>query len=337
MQTERIDAELLNQAIDLLALAQADTTLRRKTQSGEYGGPCPFCGGRDRFSVQAGRWLCRHCTDGKWRDGIAYVMRRQQCGFRDVAEQYGAAKPDPSVIAKRQALQAAEESRRVAELAEHLARYTHEERWAAMHAVMAEEQRQWWRMQGIPDSWQDYLQLGYVPDKTYREGEEERHSPAYTIPYFHNSTAGREFRTLQYRLTNPENPADRYRFEFGLPATYYHVTATQPIGNIAIICEGAKKAAVTHIHTDPKPQTSILAVPGKASWGGVVEAVRECGRVYVILDPDGEQQARKLAREIGKTARVVRLHGKIDDLLAGGQMDKADLRSALRWADRETE
>ena len=41
-------------------------------------GPCPVCGGRDRFRVQpgAGRWLCRQCTGGKWRDVIAYIAQR---------------------------------------------------------------------------------------------------------------------------------------------------------------------------------------------------------------------------------------------------------------------
>jgi len=47
------------------------------TGGGEYAGPCAFCGGRDRFRVQPQNnlWLCRHCTDGKWRDVISYYAR----------------------------------------------------------------------------------------------------------------------------------------------------------------------------------------------------------------------------------------------------------------------
>ena len=50
------------------------------TGGGEYAGPCPFCGGRDRFRVNPyanpGRWLCRNCTGGKWQDVIAYIAKR---------------------------------------------------------------------------------------------------------------------------------------------------------------------------------------------------------------------------------------------------------------------
>jgi DNA primase len=53
--------------------------LRRKANSGggEYAGPCPFCGGKDRFRVQPNmhRWLCRYCTNGKWQDVIAFAQR----------------------------------------------------------------------------------------------------------------------------------------------------------------------------------------------------------------------------------------------------------------------
>ncbi len=72
-----IDQTLIDQAnnTDPLTLAMRYTTLKRVAASagGEYGGPCPVCGGRDRFHVQplAHRWLCRHCTGGKWRDVIA--------------------------------------------------------------------------------------------------------------------------------------------------------------------------------------------------------------------------------------------------------------------------
>jgi hypothetical protein len=338
MTLARVDTEALNARINLQLLAEQDTTLKRKSAT-EFAGPCPFCGGTDRFAVKPSEniWLCRHCTDGKWTDAIDYAMRRGNTTFLDVARYYlgnDAPKFDPQVAAQREARRQAEQARRVAELARIMAQYTSEERWAAHHACMAEDQRAWWRMQGIPDDWQNYLELGYTPDKVYRVGDEERHSPAYTIPYFHNTTDGKQFKTLQYRLTDPANPADRYRFEYGLPATFYEVTPTQPLQDTVIICEGAKKAAVTQIYTNCPTTTSVTAVPGKASWGGIVEAVKDCGRVYIVLDPDGQPQAEKLASEIGRQARVVRLHAKIDDALLQGWMDKGDLRQAFKWAER---
>jgi DNA primase len=77
-----IDLLSLKRQVDLLALAERNTSLRRVATSGggEWAGPCPFCGGQDRFRVQphqpgGGRWLCRQCTDGKWQDAIAFGQR----------------------------------------------------------------------------------------------------------------------------------------------------------------------------------------------------------------------------------------------------------------------
>lgn len=64
---------------NLLDLASEDTTLNRKaaTHGGEWAGPCPFCGGHDRFLVwpfrgEYGGWWCRQC--GRGGDRIAYLV-----------------------------------------------------------------------------------------------------------------------------------------------------------------------------------------------------------------------------------------------------------------------
>ncbi len=81
-----IDLESVKAKADLLALAEADTTLKRKGAK-EYCGPCPICGGAktDGFVVQpeAGRWLCRKCTAGKWRTVIDYVALRDNLDPHD--------------------------------------------------------------------------------------------------------------------------------------------------------------------------------------------------------------------------------------------------------------
>src|SRR5436305_15259018 len=54
-------------SMNLLDLVTRDTRLRRmaSTHGGEYAGPCPFCGGRDRFRVWPNmahpRYWCRVC------------------------------------------------------------------------------------------------------------------------------------------------------------------------------------------------------------------------------------------------------------------------------------
>ena len=73
---ERIQA--IKQGTDLLELVERHTRLRKignvSGRGPEYAGPCPRCGGTDRFHVQAdaGRWFCRRCHP-QWGDVIDYI------------------------------------------------------------------------------------------------------------------------------------------------------------------------------------------------------------------------------------------------------------------------
>jgi len=69
---EKIPQHLIEQAkrANLLSLAERHSELRREG-AGEYAGPCPKCGGSDRFHVneREGWWFCRQCHT-KRGDGI---------------------------------------------------------------------------------------------------------------------------------------------------------------------------------------------------------------------------------------------------------------------------
>lgn len=78
--------------IDLINIIQQDTRLKKtaSTNGGEWAGPCPFCGGNDRFRVwprpASGkpRYWCRQCeTSG---DAISYIMQRDAVGFREACQ-----------------------------------------------------------------------------------------------------------------------------------------------------------------------------------------------------------------------------------------------------------
>lgn len=68
------------QDLDLLTYVQKDTVIRRVSshRGGEYHGPCPVCGGKDRFRVQPARdfWICRQCEESG--DLIAYLVFTQR-------------------------------------------------------------------------------------------------------------------------------------------------------------------------------------------------------------------------------------------------------------------
>ncbi len=68
---------------DLLPMVEADTQLKR---TGSWWiGPCPFCGGQDRFNLHqtndGWKWFCRRCGDGRYHDAAAYVMRRENLDY----------------------------------------------------------------------------------------------------------------------------------------------------------------------------------------------------------------------------------------------------------------
>lgn len=72
---KRDDSHQTSTTTDLVAIAAQYTRLRRvsSAQGGEYAGPCPVCGGDDRFHVQGrGLWMCRRCHP-RWGNATAFV------------------------------------------------------------------------------------------------------------------------------------------------------------------------------------------------------------------------------------------------------------------------
>ncbi len=72
------------------------------TNGGEYAGPCPFCGGRDRFRVwpRTGRYWCRGC--GKAGDEIQYLRDARGLSFHEACGVVGRI-PGPRSSAPRPA------------------------------------------------------------------------------------------------------------------------------------------------------------------------------------------------------------------------------------------
>lgn len=101
-----INKQAIIESTNLLDLVGHETTLKKVASSGggEWAGPCPICGGHDRFRVQpytdGGRWLCRHCTGGAWDTAIGYIMRRDNCDFKASCETLTHGSPPKSKGAK---------------------------------------------------------------------------------------------------------------------------------------------------------------------------------------------------------------------------------------------
>lgn len=86
------------------AVAKGDLKAMRR-QGSELVGPCPACGGRDRFNLNLrdGVWHCRQCDGGKGGDGLALIAQvhgfnlKSRAGLLAAcAEILGRAAPDGS-------------------------------------------------------------------------------------------------------------------------------------------------------------------------------------------------------------------------------------------------
>ena len=89
--------------LDLIALRGIETRRVSAAEGGEWAGPCPLCGGRDRFRIwphkahdghsiaPPGRYWCRQC--GIQGDAIDYLRRVEGLSFGEACARLGIERP----------------------------------------------------------------------------------------------------------------------------------------------------------------------------------------------------------------------------------------------------
>lgn len=281
---------------------------------GEHSSACPQCGGG-----RGGRDLSDRFRFWE-RQGAASNFWCRRCGFAGFADDNKRGyQPDPARIKEIETMrqeQAEAETKRLTAMIAELQRAAY---WQGWHDAMTENQRQLWQQAGIPRQFQDYWQLGHTTYQT-----KDFSSPALTIPYF---SPGWQATTVQYRLINPPQPNDKYRFSAGLKASLWLADPdTKPKGAV-LLCEGMKKAAVTFIHTAAAGvgKFQVTAVPSKMPGSDLLDILSDADPVYVCLDPDAYAPTRtkdgkimlpavnRLARLLKVPYKLVKLPCKADD------------------------
>jgi hypothetical protein len=112
MDDGRLD---LAKAIPLLEVASRLGVAGLRRAGVEHVGPCPVCGGKDRFGVNPalGVFICRVCDAGG--DGLAMVQHVLACDFKTALSYLAGdadVQPDPAEVARRQARAAEVERKR---------------------------------------------------------------------------------------------------------------------------------------------------------------------------------------------------------------------------------
>ena len=285
----------------------------------EWHGPCCFCGGIDRLRIHTDRpfphwnWECRKCGRKGWADQLNPRLREELTP--ELRAEY--AKKNQETDATRKKAQT---------LA--LEKYQKSRIWEKYHKNLTPQHRAWWRSQGIPDKWQDFWQLGYVPNLALHRTI-NRH--AYTIPKF---GFGGEPTNLDYRIIDPPQDMGKYRPIRGLPVAPFISRPKMPDWNEVYIVEGSKKAMVLTCHNIMPESGLVIGIPSCNSWAGIEKMAQKWETtIWVMLDPGANEWAYHLSRALGPPAIVVELSDKPDDMvLAGATRD--DFLAYMRKAER---
>jgi hypothetical protein len=276
----------------------------KKVSSDEWAGPCPWCGGRDRFHVwERGNYWCRpgpgHCGTEGWVDQLEGKKpptpeQRMEWRIRELERKQR------------------EHEMRLSRL-EQMHRCTDHLRY---HEELTDEARKYWWGEGIFDQAIDKYLLGYCPQcPTYRE------SDSYTIPITNHG----QLENIRHRLAHP-NGGGKYRPHMaGLGISLFNADNLDGAQTI-ILTEGEKKSIVLD-----QAGFKSVGITGKRSfkrewldWFNGVEVV------YVALDPDATESAERLAGIFDGRARVVDTPCKIDDMISKYGASSSDIEAYLR-------
>ena len=257
---------------------------------GEAHSPCPFeHDGTDRFTVfDDGGFWCRQCGKTGWLDDD------RQRHILTPAERN-------AIEIRKLKRQAAEHERRLSVL-EQMAKCRDHIRY---HQALDQDGRRYWNGEGIYDDAIDRYMLGLC----YSCPTDSEHRMSWTIPVMTKGVLV----NIRHRLLT--NGADRYRPHLaGLGNTLFNADNLYNGKPDVMIVEGEKKSICLSQY-----DLNTVGMMGKAGFPPVwASRFADKGTVYVALDPDAQEEARKIAGLFKGRGRVVTLPVKADDFFVMG-------------------
>lgn len=355
-----LDIPALKQSISLYELISPDTDLTGGPS--EYYGPCPKCGGDDRFHVHRDKgWFCSFCTGrpgdskGHWNDALDYIMWRDNLDFATAYNNLGGEKTTLSGDEYRR-LQTErrekDEQRRKIEQesqAERRQSLDQSRAWLSFYQSLGERGRHLWHKRGLSDIWIDYFQVGYSPSHTFYHKSKPFTSPTLTIPTFRHVLAGQHLSWhcigLAHRLLLDDAPGGKYRPHLsGVGKPLFCADLYMPVFGDALIVEGEIKAMVTwsHVqagnganHSSPLGNLQVVGMPGKSFKAEWAAEFVDAGKIWLCLDPGATSEAHHAAAVLGQDrCRLIQLPDKIDDMFNEHSLSVKDLAGLMTVARR---
>lgn len=221
--TTTIPTHIVDQAraYDLAALAGRYIDLKKESVT-SLCGPCPWCGGTDRFWIKGNRYTCRGC--GLNGDPIEFLMRKENLPFAEAVATLTGYRGDGAQVARLATLQSLGQRQKPAQKpvegptsdwlakAEQLATTAHNRLLDAPDAAMG---RDYLLGRGIePDAWVQFG-LGYRPDAPLAntwDAEQKRYilpgQPAIVIPWHRGHGDSRRIWAIRYRFLTTQTYTD---------------------------------------------------------------------------------------------------------------------------------
>lgn len=333
----RIDTAALLERVDLLDLAGRDTKLH-KVSGSEYAGPCPKCGGNDRFHLDAAArwWFCRQCHD-KRDSAIGYLMWRDGLGFVDASAALAGGELPTAPAPQRPRAPAQAEPEPPGELWQHAANglvaWAETELWRSPAALA------YLRGRGLTDASIRDARLGYIPAHLERPAAKwglpkpVHIRQGWLIPCYMGGA-------LWYAKVRQERPEP----SGPLSAKYLALAGSHKKGAVfgldllppgaadVVLIEGELNALVLRQCLAPVCGVLSIGDAGNIPGGAAMPALARARRLLALLDQDkaGQQGQQRL---LGAFARARALswpwadRGKFDanDALLAG----LDLAGAL--------
>ena len=325
----KIDTEAIKRNHDLRDHASRHTTLKRVT-SKEMAGPCPKCGGHDRFHCQRGWFFCRQCYplgNGQAHDIFGFYEWVQGWDFGTICQHLGDERPKLKSVTvvkgkpvARPSPQPLNEDWQTA--AAQIRAYCAAMLWEPE----GERARRWLNERGLAD---ETLKDHYIGFNSASRTLHGLWVPrGITIPHWQESLN----RIWGIKIRLPTNGPDKYRaVKHSVPCLY--LADNLEGHDVAVICEGEFDALL--LTQEAGDLVGVVALGSAANKVRAIDAglpfLLEVKRLLVATDNDEEGQ-RAAAYLLERTKRARRLRvpqgNDVTDYWKGG----GDLREWVSCA-----
>jgi hypothetical protein len=288
--------------IEFLPLADKVKYVQQVNEN-EYHSSCPNCGGEphadgslpDRFVM----WIVS-------KRGTPFGMCIRKCGWRWSPNKQDTewTQEERAEFQRKAAQMEADYNAKVAEKLETLSQLiTAQQVWKRYHDEMPVKAAKYYSdVRGIPQEWQDFLFLGYMPNYTVRNHLITYKDAAYTIPLYNFEGA---IENITLRVENPIDKNDRYRRLYKSHAQHLYAPRMGK-SNKVVLMEGELKAITGEVFGGLPSDFVVYGVQSKTPEKRILKMLDFAEVVYIAFDPDAyvpEGNTNRIA--VIETAKII--------------------------------